>query len=366
MTILPDGIAGAIHQYQNGPSAEIVILESRDDPETLFAKLESLSEHCDVGTRVVVIGLDNDVMLYRELVRRGISDYVPSVSDPRAIVETLSRLLEDPEVAKLGRQISFIGAGGGVGSSTVAHNVAWFLGETFAEDVALLDLDLSFGTVALDFDAEAPQDIASVMGQRDRLDDQLLERFMAKRADHLFLLTAPNALGDSGDIDIAALDPLLALVRQNAPYAVLDLPCNWTQWTRHLLSHSDEIVVTARPTLASLRDAKNLVELLAPSRVGDSPIYLVINGTGNHAKSEIGAKDFENNIEAEVLEEIASDPALFGEAISASKIVSEMNKKHKISEQFRTLAQRVSGRQMLETAAAKSKGGLLSAFRRSR
>ncbi len=343
-----------------------MVLESHDDPEVLFGTLEALSEHCDTGTRVVIVGINNDVMLFRELLRRGVSDYVPSIHDPRALVEALSRLLEDPDMAKLGRQISFIGAGGGAGSSTVAHNVAWYLGEIFGDNVALLDLDLSFGTVALDFDAEAPQDIASVLAQSDRLDDQLLERFMVQRGDHLFLLTSPSSLGETGDIDVAKLDPLLTLVRGNAPFALLDLPNYWTNWVRHILTHSDEIVITARPTLASLRDAKNLVDALNTSRVADAPVRLILNGVGTHAKTEISTKDFIKAVEIEALAEIPNDPSLFGSAASDGLAIAEASKKHKITEHFMAIAREISGRQMLDLAPAQAKLGIFSAFKRSK
>jgi len=364
--VLDGGISEAIKMYQEKPSAGIIVLESHDESEVLLAQMDHLSEYCDTSACVVVLGVANDVMLFRELLRRGISDYVPSITDAPALVEALARLIEDPEMGNLGQQISFIGAGGGTGSSTMAHNVAWSLGQMFDENVALLDLDLSFGTVALDFDAEAPQDIASVMAQTDRLDDTLLERLMVQRGDRVFLLTAPSELSTTGDVDVTRLDPLLSLLRTNAPFVILDLPCYWTSWIRHVLKQSNEIVVTALPTLASLRNAKNLIDILNTSRVADPPVRLILNAVGSHAKTEIPTKEFEKALGIEALSEIPSDPPLFGSAASTGLPIAESRKKHKITERFKSIAGEISGSPMPDLTSTRGKKGIFRILKKSK
>ena len=339
------------------------MLEAGDDVGALTAGLEKLAEYCVVGTRVVVVGRSNDVMLFRSLLRYGVSDYVPTLDDARPIVEALARLLEDPNLAKLGRVIACIGAGGGTGSSTVAHNVAWCLAETFADDVALIDLDLAFGTADLDFNEEAPQHVAAAMEQRERLDDQLLEQFYARRGEHLCLFTAPSGLEANADIDPAAFDGLMAVVRRTMPFAVIDLPSRWTNWTRHILKGADEIVVTARPTLAALRNTKSLGEVLNAGRVADAPARLVLSGVGGYGKSEIPAKDFETAVNMKAVQ-IGYEVSLFGDAGTKGQVVAEASKNHKISEQFRALAIAVSGRQVLEKSIGRSAFGLMRLFKR--
>jgi len=342
----------------------VIVLEAGNDLGAFTAGLEKLAEHCVVGTRVVVLGRSNDVMLFRTLLRYGVSDYVPTLDNARPIVEAIARLLEDPNLAKLGRVIASIGAGGGAGSSIVAHNVAWCLAETFADDVALIDLDFAFGSADLDFNEEAPQSVAAAIEQRDRIDDQLLEQFYARRGDHLCLFTAPAGLDTDADLDPAAFDGLMNVIRRAMPFVVIDLPNRWAGWTRHILKSADEIIVTARPTLASLRNTKSLGEVLNAGRVADAPVRLVLNGIGGYGKSEIPAKDFEAAVAMKNAVRIGYDTSLFGDAGTKGQVVAEASKNHKISAQFRALAIAVSGRQVLEKAASRNTLGFMRLFKR--
>src|SRR5579864_7379009 len=75
------GLTAAVEAYQSSPTPNVIILESEHPNEDILEGLDQLANYCDAGTRVVVIGRMNDVRLYRELVRRGISDYMISPVD---------------------------------------------------------------------------------------------------------------------------------------------------------------------------------------------------------------------------------------------------------------------------------------------
>jgi pilus assembly protein CpaE len=122
-----------------------------------------LAEHCDETVKVMVIGAINDIALYRQLVSRGVSEYVVPPFQPLQILRTISGLFADPDAPFVGKQISVVGAKGGVGASTIAHNLAWALAENTKVNTTLVDLDLSFGTTALDFNQEPTQTVADAL-----------------------------------------------------------------------------------------------------------------------------------------------------------------------------------------------------------
>ena len=126
-------------------------------------ELDQLAECCDAGTKVVVIGHVNDVVLYRELLRRGVSEYVVAPVQPIAFMEAVSNLYNDPTSDPVGHVIAFVGAKGGVGSSTICHNVAWTISERMKSNVVVADLDLAFGTTGLDFNQDPVQGIAEAL-----------------------------------------------------------------------------------------------------------------------------------------------------------------------------------------------------------
>ncbi len=291
-----------------------------------------------------MLGNVNDVQVYRSLVRQGVSDYLVPPVDARQVLDTITSICADPNDLPPGRVIAFIGAKGGTGSSTMAHNTAWSLAKIFDEDVSVLDLDLAFGTVGLAFNLEAQQGIEDALAHPERLDEVLLERFMAKQDEHLYLLTSRGSLETDAEIDPEALDVLLNLVRRTVPFVVLDLPHQWTRWTRHALDLADEIVLTATPDLACLRDSKTLLETLRPHRVNDEPVRVVINNFGAYRKTQLSVKDFEGALEAEPTLVVPYEPSLFGTASNNGQMIGDVNKRSKIADGFRTLAQTVSGR----------------------
>ena len=164
-----------------------MVVETRLPRERLEADLDRLAEVCNSGTKVVVIGHVNDVELYRALIRRGVSEYLVVGPGRRHALHphrrrTLCRQLR-PE--PLGRSIAFVGGKGGVGSSTIAHNVAWAIARNLESDVVVADLDLAFGTAGLDFNQDPTQGIAEAVFSPDRIDNNFVDRLLSKCSENL-------------------------------------------------------------------------------------------------------------------------------------------------------------------------------------
>ena len=126
--------------------------------------------------------------------RRGVNDYVVGPVDTLDVVRSICSLFSASEAVAIGRIIAVVGAKGGVGASTVAHNVAWAIARDLALDSVVIDLDLAFGTASLDYNQDPVQGIANAVFSPDRPDTALMERLLAKCTDHLSLLAAPATL----------------------------------------------------------------------------------------------------------------------------------------------------------------------------
>jgi len=350
------GIATAIDYYANSPTPNLIIIETSAERGQIVSELERLAAVCDAGTKVLVIGHVNDVILYRQLIRQGISDYLVAPLSVLQIIDAVATIYENPESGPVGRTVAFIGAKGGVGSSTVAHNVAWSISEKLAEDVVIADLDLAFGTVGLDFNQDPPQGIADALNSPDRLDEVLLDRLLAKCTDRLNLFAAPSTLDREYDIEPHGLDQIIDLLRGSVPCVVLDVPHAWTGWVRRTLVAADEVVVTATPDLANLRNTKNLADLLRNQRPNDDPPLLVLNQVGMAKRPEISIKDFAEAISLEPVLTIAFDPQLFGTAANNGQMIGELQSGAKLAESFAALAKRITGR--TEVKAPRHKGRL--------
>ena len=350
------GIAAATEAYNNSPTPNVIVIETDARAADILGGLDKLAEVCDAGTRVIVMGRVNDVTLYRELTRRGVSEYLITPVGPLDVVRAISSLFSAPDAKPVGRIIAVVGAKGGVGASTVAHNIAWAIGRDLALDSVVADLDLAFGTAGLDYNQDPPQGIADAAFSPDRVDTAFVDRLLSKCTDHLSLLAAPATLERVYDFGADAFDSILDSLRASIPCVVLDVPHQWLGWTRRLLISADDILVVAGPDLANLRNAKNLVDLLRSSRPNDHRPHYCLNQVGIPKRPEITPADFAKALESDPLAVIPFEPQLFGSAANNGQMIAEVSASHKTAEMFRQMAQALTGR----TEAKRARGGLLS------
>jgi len=353
------GIPAAVEFYGSAPTPNLIVVESKLAGHQIIAALTRLAEVCDSETKVVVIGHSNDISLYRELIGSGVSDYLVGPISMADFMTAVSEIFVNPEAGPLGKVIAFIGAKGGCGSSTMCHNVAWSISSRYRNDVVLADLDLPFGTANINLDQDPPQGIAEAVFSPERLDDIMLDRLLAKCAEHLSLLAAPSTLDRTYDFDKNAFTAILEVAQRGAPCVVVDIPHAWNAWKRQILASADEVVITACPELANLRNAKNLIDALVDLRPNDHKPRLIMNQVGMPKRPEISVSDFASPLGVEPLAVIPFDPALFGTAANNGQMISEADPKSPVSSSFDTLAQIITGRAMVRQEK-KSTLGLLS------
>lgn len=344
------GIEAAVVHYQQNPTPNLIVIESSLPRDHMLAELDRLAENCDPGTKVVVIGHMNDITLYRELLKRGVSEYLVEPVAPLDLMEAVSNIYNNPQTEPVGHVYAFIGAKGGVGSSTVCHNTAFALSEVLKADVVIADMDLAFGTTALDFNQDPMQGIADALLSPERLDEVLLDRLLTKCSDHLSIFAAPVLLDREYDISVDGCDQVLDVVRQNVPYVAVDLPHTWTGWVKSVLLHADEVVITAVPDLANLRNAKGIIDLLSQSRRNDAKPRLVMNMTNMPKRPEISVKEFEAAVGLKAISVIDFDSETFGQAANNGQMIEELNAKARAAVAFRDIALAISNRRDVQTS----------------
>jgi pilus assembly protein CpaE len=343
VTIQMGGINGAVQVYQSAGTPNLLIVESHSPRDLMLAELMQLAQVCQPNTKVVVIGHLNDVILYRELIRQGVSEYIVAPSNQLQIIETIASLYQDPKAAPVGRIIAFVGAKGGVGSSTIAHNFGWTASRTFGVDTVITDLDLAFGTAGLNFNQEAAQGIFDALGQPDRIDNTLIDRLLTKCGEKLSLLASPGIVDRDVSVEAQSIETILEAVRHSVPCVVVDVPNMWAPWIKYTLIHADEVIITATPDLASLRNTKNIIDLLKQSRPNDKPPKLVLNQVGVPKRPEIPAGEFAKAVGVEPSVIIPYDPQTFGTAASNGQMLAEVSAKSKAVEAVNQLSDVIMG-----------------------
>ena len=338
------GTAAAIEAYHNASTPNVLIVQIPGNRRQILAQLEQLAEVCDADTKVIIIGDVNDITLYREIMAKGVSDYLTPPLDALDIVRAISQLYANPSSQLLGRAIAVVGAKGGVGASTIAHNLAWALSRNIMLNTCVVDFDLAFGTAGLNFNQDPVQGLADAIFGADRLDSAMLDRLLSSCSDRLSLLAAPATLDRTYDIAAEQCEPVFDLLRASMPAIVYDVPHQWANWTRRAITSADDIVIVVSPDLANLRNAKNLMDLLKAVRPNDTPPRYLVNMVGVPKRPEIKLTDLVKALDGEPLATIAFEPQLFGTAANNGQMIAEIDPNHRIAQVFVEMAQLLTGK----------------------
>lgn len=326
------GASAAIEAYRSAPTPNLVVLEGNGDKALLFSQLDDLSQSCDPGTKVIIIGPNNDIELYRELIGMGISDYMHAPVDVMAFVASVSKTFVPKKGGSIGKVIAVLGAKGGVGASTIAHNMAWGITTLYSTPATLVDFDLGFGTSGLNFNQDPQATIADALAAGERLDSPGLDKILFRCSEMLSLIAAPAMLEKTYDLNESAFDQIVDLLRQSTPNIVLDLPHVWTGWAKSMALSADEIIIVTSPDLANLRNCKNLLDVMRTGRPNDSQPKIVLNMVGTPKRPEISPGDFANAIGVDPTAIIPFDAKLFGASANNGQMLHETDPSSKINE----------------------------------
>jgi len=269
-TIKTGGIARAIRHLgaERSPENIIVDISGTDMPAS---RVHDLAQLCEPGVTVIAIGDRNDIGLYRDLVQAGVSEYVVKPITPQLLAKALSPQPTPvegiPVSRKLGKMVAFVGARGGVGTTTLAINLAWYLADRQKRRVLLLDLDLQTGDCALALNVTPTPGLSDALANPLRIDSVFLERAMTTHSERLFVLSAEEPLRAEVNFPAEAVYTLIGVLRTQFHYIIVDVPRLPGAPYRRSLDMADIRVIVADQTLRSVRDA---VRLQAALREGSA------------------------------------------------------------------------------------------------
>src|SRR5512147_1441091 len=271
------GLARAVTHYADHPSPHLIIVEDDGDTNTLQSRLDGLAQVVEPGRKLIVVGAVNDISVYRRIVSLGVTDYLVSPLSLEGMMDAIERAAHDPKGPERCKFIAVTGARGGVGSSTIAHNMAWAAAKRLNIKTILADMDLTYGTAGLAFNQDPRQAFGEAFADSDRLDITLLERYMTSDDENLQILSTPGALRQYDSIEEEAVEKAIDFCRQMAKLVIVDIPHVWHDWSEALLTSADETVLVVAPDIANIRDARNLLDFLNSKRGESRQVKLIIN-----------------------------------------------------------------------------------------
>lgn len=324
--IFAGGIAAGVRMLGGMPCPEFMIVDISESTDPR-ADMQSLADVCEAGTVVLAVGTINDVMLYRDLLNAGVHDYLvkPLTADilQSAISTAYETLMtpdqeEEAEDTTPGERVVFVGLRGGIGTSTMVSNIAWLMAEK-GEKTVLLDLDLYFGTSAMQFDMEPGRGLSDALENPDRVDGLFLERAVVKPHEHLAILGSEAPVGSLQEPASGALQQLIGSLSENFKNVVVDVPRQMLGAHSDLLSAAKDIVLVTDYSLTAARDC---IRLLAHfKQVSPTASVHVVSSKTGAGTQEVDQKDFENSIEHATDVTIPVDAKALLTAAQHSKLV---------------------------------------------
>jgi pilus assembly protein CpaE len=345
------GVENAIRVLAIEPSPRLLVVDLSDSAQPL-EDINALAEVCRPGTMVITVGKANDVKLYRDLLAAGVQDYLVKpvqADDMRDALLNAEMALRAPEEsptqaapARQEKVISVIGVRGGVGATMVASSCAWLLAHEMDRHVALLDLDLHFGSNALTFDLEPGRGLCDALENPSRVDGLFIERAMIKESDKLSILGAEASLNEPYFPDPAAISHLLSELKQNFQTVIMDVPKIMAAQHPFILSESTEILVVSDLSLAATRDTIRLLAL-ARSVAPQAKITVIANKVAVGPLNEVPLSDFEASIETRIDWQIPLDSKSVVMAAKQGRALAQSAGGSKIVSTLRSLTQKLIG-----------------------
>jgi pilus assembly protein CpaE len=325
-------------------SSSLVVLEINPASRESMERFAEIKRNCPELPVVAAIA-GSSMELVRALVREGVADVVSLPFAIPELLETTVAVLSQAEAAPaidpdLAPVFAVVQSIGGCGATSVATHVAAELGlAAKGRGVAIIDLDLQFGTVADYMTAEGRGSIMDLISADHRLDAELMRSTARQAINNVSVFAAPDTIQPLESIDAEQLLIVIQLIRQHYDHVVIDLPANWTNWTLSVLNAADAALMVTELSVASLRQAKRRLALFDTVGIAPSRVSIVVNRVQRRLFKTIGVGDVADTLGRDVLGSLSLEDPLLGSAQDQGVLVQQIQRKSRFHADIRAISE---------------------------
>jgi pilus assembly protein CpaE len=325
----------------------VIVLDLRGDARVPPAVASIRRLHPETGIVVVASTLDPALLL--EAMRAGVSELV---ADPLTIVDlekAIGRVSGHRPAAELGRVFGFVGAKGGIGTTTVAVNVAAALGAmSKPQRVLMIDLHQAGGDAAIYVGAEPRFSIVDALENTHRLDASFFRTLVVEAAPGTDLLASPEK-PFAGPLDPEKVRAVIEFATSIYKYTVIDVSRSDAA-ALEALDHVSSIAIVANQELATVKSASRLMATLR-QRYGREKVKVVLSRSDRQA--DIGHADVERAVGSEIAGTFPSDYRVALHALNAGRPLA-LDNHNELSASFKRFAVQLAGAKVARDAAPRS------------
>ena len=325
--------------------ADLTIMEIGAEPEKDLLHVEKLVNG-NHGHEVFLTSSSTDPNMLVQAMRLGAKEFLPQPIEQSEVVGALGRFMARREQfkdkranLKNGKIIDVIGSKGGVGSTTLAVNLAASLAsQNPSRSVALIDMNLLFGEIPLFLDFTPSYHWGEIVRNITRLDPTLLMSILHEHPARLHVLPSPSQLNSTAEATPEIIEHLLNLMKTIFDYIVVDSGHVTDQTSMKILELADTVLLVAILSLPCLTNLSKSLQLFEDLGYPEEERTRII--MNRYIKnSDISIKDAEKSIGKEVFHAIPNDFKLTMSAINQGKTLSQIAPKSAVARSIEELAQ---------------------------
>ena len=323
---------------------DVALVDIDDDEKAALDLVEKIAKSFPtIG--VIVVSARTDGQLILKAMRSGAREFLNSPVQIEELVGALDRVCsssDGTQRSKSGSVISIAGASGGVGTTSIAINIACSLAQNPDRTVVLVDLDLALGDADVFLEMIPDYTLLDVAQNINRLDLALLRKSLTKHESGVYVLPRPIQIEDGGAVSAENFSKVLALLKASFSHLVIDLSKSYNKLDLSALKASDHIVLLTQLDLPCLR---NVVRLLASLEAYDGvkeKVRIVVNRSGLD-KSQISKSKAEETIDREIYWEIPNNYSVVSECRNNGRPLITSAKNAAITQSIQELAEKLAG-----------------------
>lgn len=263
--------------------ADVIMVDLDPDPAKMLEQVSAIVQN-NRECHVLAVSRQEDPRLILSCMRAGVRDFINKPIDHEKLIEAFDKVFaQKSESVNYGKIICVIGSAGGVGTSTIAINLACEFAQISADKVALVDLDYDFGVVSSVLEVPGNFTIMDLCTNADRLEPAVVERALSKHASGVSVLPRPHDLGQAANISVESINAILSTLQETFQYVVVDGPLRYDGGLRQIVEHSDEVLLILNLSLSSVRSADRLMQQLIREGYNTERIKLIVNRVGKES-----------------------------------------------------------------------------------
>lgn len=348
----PDALASEIQQ------SNINIVFFHLDPDS--ASVCEVIEHVSTSSpelALIAMSKDSTPQAILAPMRAGCDQFVCMPVDPDDLAAAVARVASKRlATERKSRCICVTGASGGVGTTSIASNLALELGSLTGQPCALVDMDFQFGDLAVNFDCSPQFTFFDLANAGASLDESILLRSLMEVPGNVSLLARPSEIQQSETIGPDTVHRVVELLSKCFANVVIDVPTGICARNLAAFSQADRILIVCQLLVPAIRNTKRLYDALIQEGVRESYVGVVVN-RGDSSGGRVTMKDIEDILKKPVFASIPNDYEFVARSLDFGQPIAAVEKQNPVRSAIREIAERVLGDDDQSAVKAESRKG---------